>query len=293
MKPKSILPFNLNLRTELINMEVDAIDNDIILLEKAGITLTSHYPFRVDVTAIIVCMKGITEGSINLKPCRTEGACLITILPGQILEYKSVSEDFTSLIIVMSSKFVESLIPNVADRLPLMLSVRENPVTPLDNEALQWMIGFFEILKRVIRVNDHPYRLEFVRYQTLAFIYGAGVFFHNVDENRKKTRYDTIVEKYLHLVQTHYKEQRGLDFYAKKLSISRKHLSKVIMETSGKPANDWIDEHVALEAKALLKSTSMTIQQITEELNFPSQSFFGKYFKRVVGMSPREYRGKG
>ncbi|KAA6314445.1 hypothetical protein EZS27_034938 [termite gut metagenome] len=45
-----------------------------------------------------------------------------------------------------------------------------------------------------------------------------------------------------------------------------------------------------LEAKALLKSTNMTIQQISDELNFPSQSFFGKYFKRQVGVSPKEYK---
>jgi YesN/AraC family two-component response regulator len=93
-------------------------------------------------------------------------------------------------------------------------------------------------------------------------------------------------------VQTHYREQRGLDFYADKLCITPKHLSKVIKAISDKPANDWIDEHVVLEAKALLKSTNMTIEQISDELNFPSQSFFGKYFKRVTGMSPKEYKLK-
>jgi len=49
---------------------------------------------------------------------------------------------------------------------------------------------------------------------------------------------------------------------------------------------------IELEAKALLKSTNMTIQQISDELHFPSQSFFGKYFKRLAGVSPREYRKK-
>jgi len=48
-----------------------------------------------------------------------------------------------------------------------------------------------------------------------------------------------------------------------------------------------------LESKALLKSTNKTVEQISDELNFPSQSFFGKYFKRVTGMSPKEYKGKG
>jgi len=70
-------------------------------------------------------------------------------------------------------------------------------------------------------------------------------------------------------------------------------MSRTLRETSGKSANDLIYEHVTLEAKALLKSTSMTIQQISDELNFPSQSFFGKYFKRVTGMSPKEYKYNG
>jgi AraC-like DNA-binding protein len=83
-----------------------------------------------------------------------------------------------------------------------------------------------------------------------------------------------------------------LDFYADKLHITPKHLSKVLKAVGSKPPNDLIDDHVALEAKALLKSTNKTIQQITDELNFPSQSFFGKYFKRITGMSPREYKSK-
>ena len=149
------------------------------------------------------------------------------------------------------------------------------------------------MLKRIIQIENHPYKLEVARYLTLAFSYGASVDFHNLEENSKKTHNEQVVDKFLHLVQTNYKEQRNLDFYAAKLCITPKHLSKVIKATGGKPPNDLIEDHVVLEAKALLKSTNMTIQQITDELNFPSQSFFGKYFKRVVGMSPREYKSKG
>ena len=290
MKPKTILPFSW--RTELENMEVDSIDNDIILLDKPLITSAFQYPFKVDITAAIICIKGRTEGSINLKPYITNGPCFITILSGQIMEYKSISEDFSGLFIIMSPKFTDSLASDVANRLPVFFYLLDNPVIPLDKEALEGMITYFEMIKKVIQVKDHPYRIEAVRHLTLAFLYGAGVYFHKFDNNRGKSHHETIVEKFLHLVQTHFKEQRGLEFYADKLCLTPKHVSKVIREISGKPANDWIDEHVILEAKALLKSTNMTIQQISDELNFPSQSFFGKYFKRVTGMSPREYKGK-
>jgi AraC-like DNA-binding protein len=78
--------------------------------------------------------------------------------------------------------------------------------------------------------------------------------------------------------------------YADQLYLTPKYFSKVIKDNSGASASEWIDNYVILEAKALLKSTNMTILQISDELNFPSQSFFGKYFKRVVGVSPKEYR---
>ena len=290
-KIKSVLPFNW--RSELDINEVYSIDNDVILLDKPIITSTLEYPFKVDVTAAIICIKGKTEGVINLEPYTTDGTCLITILPGHIMQYKSISDDFEGLFLVMSQKFTDSLMPNAADRLPLHLSVRDNPATPLDDEALQGMISYFEMLKRVIQVKDHPYRIEVARHLTLAFFYGAGAYLHKLNDNKKRTHHETVVEKFLTLVQTHFKEQRGLEFYADKLCITAKHLSKVIKATSNKPANDWIDEHVVLEAKALLKSTNMTVEQISDVLNFPSQSFFGKYFKRVTGMSPRDYKGKG
>ena len=291
MKKRQILPFNW--RPEIENMEVYSIENDVILLEKPMITSTFQYPFKLDVTAIIICIKGTTEGSINLKPCITNGSCFITILPGQVMEYKSISDDFSGLFIVMSQKFTDSLIPNAVDRLPLSLSVRDNPVISLDKDSLEGMIHYFELLKRVIQVKEHPYRIETARYLTLAFFYGAGVHLNRVSDNKKLTHHETIAEKFLNLVETNFKEERGLEFYADKLCITSAYLSKIIKHTTGKPANDWIDDHVTLEAKALLKSTNMTIDQISEVLNFPTQSFFGKYFKRVVGMSPREYKSSG
>ncbi|MDR2147743.1 MAG: helix-turn-helix domain-containing protein [Tannerella sp.] len=291
MKVKNILP--LTWRNELENSEFYSIDNDIILLDKPVISSTIKYPFKVDVTVAIICIKGTMEGTLNLHPCFNGASSFITILPGQIMQYKSISEDFEGLFIIMSPKFSDSLMPNAKDRLPLSLSVRDNPSVSLDEEGLKGMINYFEMLKKIIQVEDHPYRIEVARYLTLAFFYGVGSHFHNFDDNRKKSHYETLSEKFLNLVQIHFKEQRGLEFYANKLYITPKHLTIVIKSVSNKSPNEWIDEYVTLETKALLKSTNMTIQQISDALNFPSQSFFGKYFKRVTGMSPSEYKAKG
>jgi transcriptional regulator, araC family len=92
------------------------------------------------------------------------------------------------------------------------------------------------------------------------------------------------------LVEKNFKKYRQLNFYADKLCITAKYLSTTVKNNSGISASEWIKRYVILEAQRLLKNSSMTIQQISNELNFPSQTFFSKYFKHQIGLSPKEYR---
>lgn len=95
------------------------------------------------------------------------------------------------------------------------------------------------------------------------------------------------------LLQQYNKRERNVSFYARQLNITPKYLSSVVKEVSGKTAARWIDESVILEAKALLKYSGLSIQEIAYQLNFSTQSFFGKYFKQHTGTSPSRYKRKG
>ena len=75
-------------------------------------------------------------------------------------------------------------------------------------------------------------------------------------------------------------------YYDGKMCLTPKHLSTVVKEVSGKTAGEWSDSLVILEAKALLKSSEQSIQEIADELHFANQSFLGKNFKLHTGMSP-------
>jgi len=86
------------------------------------------------------------------------------------------------------------------------------------------------------------------------------------------------------------KEHRDVGFYADKMNMTAKYMTTLVKKASGKSALQWIEDYVILEAKAQLTSTVNTIQQIAFDLNFPSQSLFGRYFKRAVSMSPSDYR---
>ena len=286
---KNITP--LNWQSELRDKFDVSIGTDFILFDNAHILPAFKYPFKVDVTTAMICLQGSTKGFFNMKPMLTQGPCFNVILADQILQYEEISDDFEGLFIVLSKQFTDNLFFSASDRMSLFLSVKSCPYFPLSNEGLELMKTYYGMFHKIVSQKENPNRLEIVKHLTLAFFYLTGSQMHKLPKEEKKSKQDVLLESFLELVQKHHREERSVEFYADKLCLTPKYLSTVIRQTSGKTAGEWIDEHVVLEAKALLKSTKMTIQQISEELNFPSQSFFGKHFKRLSGMSPKEYRG--
>jgi YesN/AraC family two-component response regulator len=288
---KNVIPFNLLDQVGSSEDYYTAIEEDIILFEPKHIELMLDYPFKIDVILVAVCLQGTLKGSISLKPYVSQAPFLVLLLPNQILQQEFMSEDFKGLFIVFSQRFANILLSQIQDKFPLFLSTVNKPVIPLDREQLIAVKMYYRMMKRVIGNAQNPYRLESAKHLTMLFFYTFGSWLHDSPE-QIQSKQEALVKNFLNLVQMYCKEERGLNFYAEKLHITPKHLSKVIKENSNMPAAAWIDNSVVPEAQAMLKSTNMTIQQISEELNFASQTFFGKYFKRVMGMSPKEYRRK-
>lgn len=112
----------------------------------------------------------------------------------------------------------------------------------------------------------------------------------SADAKGNKSRKEEICRELVQLVIENYTRERRAQFYADKLGISLQHLSTTVRQVTGRNVLDIIAHVVIVDVKAKLKSTNMTIQEIAYSLNFPSASFFGKYFKRHMGMSPLEYR---
>jgi len=280
----------LNWQSELKDKLDVSISNDFMLFDNAHILPAFKYPFKVDVTTAMICLRGSTQGFVNMKPNLIQAPCLNIVLADQILQYEEISDDFEGLFIVLSKQFTDNLFTNAHDRMSLLLSVKSRSCFPLNSEELELMKTYYGMFHKIVSQKENPNRLEIVKHLTLAFFYLTGSQMHKLPEEEKKSKQDVLLVDFLDFVQKHHKKERSVEFYADKLCLTPKYLSTVIRQTSGKTAGKWIDEYVVLEAKALLKSTKMTIQQISDELNFPSQSFFGKYFKRLAGMSPKEYK---
>ena len=146
----------------------------------------------------------------------------------------------------------------------------------------------------MLRSDKERYRHEIIRTLfTTAFYIITEINQREQPGEMKQGRCEVLFDEFMSLLQQYNKKERNVSFYAKQLNITPKYLSSVVKEVSGKTAARWIDESVILEAKALLKYSGMSIQEIAYHLNFSTQSFFGKYFKQHTGTSPSRYKRKG
>ena len=203
-----------------------------------------------------------------------------------------ISPDFDADIILMSKRFVEGLMVFVNGRVPFRLNNPQGSAVEHfdENEVASDII--FKAVRNILKDKENPYRLQVVQHILMALFYSSERVRNVEPEAVARTNADVITKEFLSIVKENFRKERQLKFYSDALCITPRYLSRVVKECTGASAAEWIERAVVLEARALLKSTNMTVQQISDELNFPSQTFFGKYFKQRVGISPSRYKGQ-
>ena len=265
------------------------IGKDLLLISGKTANDMKHGAFRTDVTTAIVYLQGSVHFRVNMREFKAEAPCMVLMPADAIIECLEVSDNAITRIIVMSRTFSDNMFSAQNNILPLYKHIVDNPVIDLRGEE-DALTTFYMMLKNLIRNSQSPWRLEAARHLTLALFYAYSGGKHGAAPTSNKERKDEIYTHFIELLQKHYKQEREIGFYADKLCISPKYLSRMVKEASGRLATEWIEDYVITESKALLSSTSLSIQQISNTLNFPSQSLFGKYFKRITGVTPRNYR---
>ena len=272
------------------------IGDDILLIDNShtmrAALSSDNEPFRIDMTMAIIYEQGSADLKINMRDYHIEAPAVLLVLNDQIYQSAGHSEDLRSKVILMSRSFSDSLFANSGEILPLKSSIMKNPVMKIENE--ENVFGqFFQLLQNIAASPRQEFKIESARHLTLSMFYGYSHLKHEVNEVKcTNSRQEEIFTKFTELLERHHKKEREIAFYADKMCMTSKHLSQVIKDYTGKTALSIIEEYVISEAKSMLLSTTMSIQQISDELNFPSQSVFGKYFKRVAGISPSEYRNR-
>ena len=213
------------------------------------------------------------------------------IFPGQFFCIENASPDCRFAFAGFDKKLAQSpmLFTRTIKYAPLIF---ERPVIQVEDNAFSVFLDYFKVLIKASKLDDF---LQGEQAQTICvqFIMAVGNLSKQnktIDNKVHYNRNEEIVKDLVKIIIDNYKTERSISFYADKMHLSPQHLSTTIKKTTGKTLTDIISSFVIRDAQAKLKSTELTIQEIAYSLNFPDISFFGKYFKRYTGMSPKQFR---
>lgn len=248
---------------------------------------------------IFYCQRGSVEVSLE--------GCHYHIKPGDVYIYMAStlvhllhkSEDAEGIMVEVDFYYILPIVNKVIN-VESQLFMRKNPCVSLSGEQC----AHFEYLLNNLwdRINAEDCQKENVQYQhlKLELIKSMGqticyeilnMYFTNQPlQPLQQGKKDVVFQKFMLSLFRFYRKERDVSFYARMQHITPRYFSAIIKEKTGDSALQWIVRMVITEAKQLLEESDLSIKEIADQLNFPTQSFFGKYFKQYVGVSPKEYR---
>lgn len=245
---------------------------------------------RLKAAIFCVCREGYMKASINLIDYEIKENDIVTLLPGTIIQFRERTEKVKLSFTGFSSECLEKF--NLIKLLGNNYSkITEYPIISLDAEIASYFNDYFSLIARVTCNEGISLSFDSIEAVVKSVVSSVdSVYSSHSGITHVVTRKEEICKELVQLITQHYVKERKAQFYADKLGISLQHLSTTVKQVTGKNVLDMISYVVIMDAKAKLKSTDMTIQEIAYSLNFPNASFFGKYFKRYVGMTPLDFR---
>ncbi len=273
---------------------LDITDDGIAIFNTINDLPLNTYPTRIVAAVMAVILKGELTLTINLKEYHVEAHNLILLMPNQIIQTITKSEDFEGVYIAISRQAVNDMTTGPQNNLNTFLYAQEQPITTISTEEEESLMEYHTFIWKQIKSRGNIYKRQISNYLILSLSLEIMniVNKHRPVSSIPKTRKEEQFERFLALMSDFYAQNRSVSFYADKMCITPKYLSSLCKSLTGTTASGWIDWNVILEAKAMLKNSNFTVQEVSEKLNFPNQSFFGKYFKHHVGVSPKEYRNR-
>lgn len=261
--------------------------------------MRSHLPqnslVKIQGTIILYCIKGRMHFKVDSQDFDIVERDVYIALPGSIVSIEEQGDDLEYYGIVVSSEMFKEISFRFG---PKFFDVIRAAKPKKVNE--EQVATFMEILHRLEYLyNDrgHLYRIPIVK-NTLQSMFmetydrisrGNG----NVNEDdRQLTHRESIFKQFVQLVHENYSGQRNVAFYADKMCLTPRYLSSVIGSVAHVTPKEIIDECVVTALKAMLQTTDLSLQQISDQMNFPNQSFMGRYFKKHTGEIPSVFREK-
>lgn len=253
---------------------------------------TNTLPGTVAAYAFIIVLRGCSILLYNGREITTERNHLFIYMPGFPISVKDVSEDYASLCLVADESFsagTPSIRNAVRSALLPIFEMRQPVVdsSPEDCERLSSLIR----LAGDYLVSENPLREEMLKNLYALFLMDlSSILSQRTQHGKFGKRAEDLFMDFIHLLPQHYVHEHGIDFYADALNVTPTYLSRVVRQVSRRTVVEYINRLLLMEAIWLLESTNLSIDEIAERINYADSTTFGRFFFRMKGVTPREYR---
>ncbi|UKK48312.1 helix-turn-helix domain-containing protein [Prevotella sp. E9-3] len=269
-----------------------AMEDDILLIDRLTEAPFPKSTRRLNFILICLCTKGEVTYTLDTVEQRLTPGDLLVVSERHVLDKYNASPDFDGLCMMMSMPIYNEIVRNVGDASALFLFSHNHPIFPLTAQSQKTFKDYFYIIRKKVGDTGNHFRRNLVAALLLAMLYDLSNVVYQSSSKRDihQTRADVIFNQFIRMVEDNCRQERRVTWYAEQLNITPKYLAEMVKQVSMRTPNEWIDRYVTIEIRVMLRNSSMSIKDITKALNFPNQSFLGKYFKEHVGMSPSQYR---
>lgn len=265
------------------------------VIVSADIDMFLHFlpgdaPGRNRHTGLLFILPTVGQAKVEIdgRPYTLQPGTLLTLLPYHLVYTRTSDADFHSLVLAFTFDsmtdfpyMLQSCISEKMERTPII------QLTSGESEKLKRL---YDTIATHHLLTEHPSYAEILRSFLFIFTAEVSAIYSAKPIKASATHGEELTDGFFRLLHEHFRTNRELSFYASLLCISPKYLSRIICRVTGQVPSFWIADFIVREAKMLLKSTTFTVTQLSDQLCFPNSSFFARYFKRYAGVSPSEYR---
>lgn len=267
------------------------ISEGLAMLQGSPFELLSHIPntpFRFDEMRLLIPGQGEVHPIINLRQFDVHAGDLVFVSGGSIAQPRDASPDVQAKGMSCTNELLALAFDG---RLPTILKLPQlSFVLHLTDAQRQFIEALHTLLWQAVHDKEMSpqvvLRLVGAIMTYVDHLYSLSEAKHIANRSHE----EEIFDRFIALVNKYGAREHQLPFYADKIFLSQRYLGAIVSKVSGKTAKEWIDNAIIMEAKVMLKHTDMPVNRIADELSFDNYSFFSRYFRRLTGMSPQEYR---
>lgn len=268
-------------------------DKDITIIDRLENFSMESVVMKADAYVIVLCLKGKGSFYMNDEPSTVSENDLFICRPNVILEEGMFSVDFECCGFIFSSEYLQRLNLMLSDNWNVRLYLEKYPIFSLLPREVETFMQYHELIRGKFIDPPHKYQKELINTILQAF----SIEFYRVQERFAEqvpqlafSSTENLFNNFINLLSAYSLRERKVAFYAEKLCISPKYLSAVCKLQSGQTASVLINQFTIKNVEFLFKQREKSIKEIANEMNFADLSFFGKYIKANLGMSPKQYR---